>query len=134
MALDLNATLDALGVRLGTIAGLRVYDHPPDKVATPAVVVGFPDTITYDATMARGTDSTVIPVTVLVQKVSDRASRDALGIYLAGAGVSSVKAAIDGNLGGVVKDARVASADPVAPVSIGGVEYGAAQFLVEVFA
>lgn len=134
MALDLNATLDAIGVRLATIPGLRVYDYPPDSVAVPAAVVGFPDSVTYDETMARGTDSTVIPVTVLVQKVSDRASRDVLAAYLGGVGAASIKAAVDGNLGGVVKDARVASGEAVSPVIVNGVEYGAAQFLVEVFA
>lgn len=133
MALDLNATLDAIGVRLATIPGLRVYDYPPDTIAVPAAVVGYPDTVTYDETMARGTDSTVLTVTVLVGRVSDRASRDALAAYLAGTGASSIKAAVDGPLGGAVKDARVAAA-AVLTITVAGVEYAAAAFSVEVYA
>lgn len=133
MALDLNATMDAFGLRLGTIPGLRVYDYPPDSVAVPAAVVGYPDVVTYDETMARGTDSCTVTVTVLVGRISDRASRDALGAYLAGSGVYSVKAAVDGTLAGTVKDARVASAS-VMSVTVGGVDYAAAAFSVEVYA
>lgn len=134
MALDLKATLDAIGVRLGTIAGLRVYDYPPDSVAAPAAVVGYPDTVTYDETMARGTDSCVIPVTVLVTSGSDRAARDALSPYLSGTGAQSIKAAVDGSLGGLVKDARVARADIPAGVIVAGITYDAAEFSVEVYA
>ncbi len=133
MALDLNATLDALGVRLATIAGLRVYDYPPDQVAAPAGVVGYPDEITYDETMARGTDYTTITVTVLVTSGSDRATRKALAPYQSGTGASSVKAAIDGTLGGAVKDARVASS-VTRGVNVGGIDYDAAVFTVEVYA
>ena len=133
MALDLNAVMDAFGLRLGTIPGLRVYDYPPDSVAVPAAVVGYPDTVTYDETMARGTDSCTVTVTVLVGRISDRASRDALGAYLAGSGVRSVKAAVDGTLAGTVKDARVGSAT-VMSVTVGGVDYAAAAFSVEVYA
>lgn len=133
MALDLAATLDAIGVRLATIGGLRVYDYPPDAVAAPAAVVGYPDEVTYDETMARGTDSTIVPVTVLVTSGSDRAARDALSPYLSGTGARSVKAAVDGTLGGLVKDARVAGAQ-IRGIGVGGIDYDAAVFTVEVYA
>lgn len=133
MALDLPATLDALGVRLATIAGLRVYDYVPDAVAAPAAVVGYPDEIIYDETMARGTDSTIITVTVLVTSGSGRATRDALAPYQSGVGASSVKAAIDGTLGGIVKDARVARSE-TRGTTVGGIDYDAAVFSVEVYA
>lgn len=128
MAIDVPAILDALGAALGTISGLRVYDYPPDSVAVPAAVVGYPESVTYDATYRRGSDQCEVPVTVLVGKASDRASRDALTPYFA-----SVKAAIDGNLGGVVADARVARAD-VAQITVGAVDYVGAVFTVEVYA
>lgn len=133
MALDLKATLDAIGVQLRTISGLRVYDYPPDAVAAPAAVVGYPEEVTYDETMARGCDSTTVPVTVLVTSGSDRASRDALSPYLSGTGALSIKTAVDGTLGGIVKDARVANA-VVRGVGVGGIDYDAAVFSVEVYA
>lgn len=132
MSLDLNAVMNAVGVRLATIAGLRVYDYPPDSVAVPAAVVSYPEEITYDETMARGCDSCILAVSVLVGVSSDRASRDALAAYLAGTGASSVKTAVDGTLAGTVKDARVGRA-VIRDVAVGGVDYRAAIFDVEVY-
>lgn len=132
MALDVNAAMDAIGTRLGTINGLRVYDYPADNVAVPAAVVSHPDTITYDVTYARGCDMATVQVTVIVGKVSDRASRDALEAYRAGTGSSSIKAALDGNLGGAVQTARVTQADALT-LTLAGVEYAAATFDVEIY-
>jgi hypothetical protein len=133
MSLDLNAVMNAVGVRLAAIAGVRVYDYPPDSVAVPAAVVSYPEEITYDETMARGCDSCVLTVAVLVGMTSDRASRDALAAYVAGTGAASVKTAVDGTLAGTVKDARVGRA-VFRDVNVGGVDYRAAIFDVEVYA
>lgn len=133
MALDLNAVMDGLGARLATIAGLRVYDYPADSVQVPAAVVSYPETVEYDETFARGCDQLVIPITVVVGKVSDRASRDQLGAYIAGSGARSIKLAVDGTLSGAVHAARVFHSD-VSAVVIGAVEYIGATFRVEVWA
>lgn len=133
MALDLNAIMDALGVRLATIAGLRVSDHVPKTVAVPAAIVGYPEEVTYDEAYGGGADSTVIPVTVLVGSVTDRVTRDELAAYAARAGAKSIKAAIDGNLAGTVHDARVSKAK-VEAITYNGVEYLGATFRVEVWA
>lgn len=127
----MNAVMDALGARLQTISGLRVFDYPPDQLSPPAAVVSYPEGVTYDVEFARGADMATFIVTVLVGRVSERSARDALAPYLNGSGASSVKAAIDGTLGGVVSDARVASAD-VMTVSMNGAEYVGAAFTVEV--
>lgn len=133
MAIDLNAIMDALGVRLATISGLRVSDHVPETVAVPAAIVGYPEEVTYDETYGGGADSCIVPVTVLVGKVTARVSRDELAVYLARAGAKSIRAAINGNLGGTVHDARVAKAR-IEAVSFNGVEFLGATFRVEVFA
>lgn len=132
MALDLNSTLDALGVALKTIPGLRVYDYPPDSIAPPAAVV-YATAFAYDETLARGVDRATFAIYLAVSANSDRASRDALAAYVAGTGPLSVKTAVDGTLGGVVKDARVTGGEH-SPISVGGVEYHGAVFNVEVFA
>ena len=129
---SLNALMDAVGIQLKTIPGLRVYDYAADNIAVPAAVVGMPETVEYDQTFARGSDRVVIPVHLLVAKVSDRASRDALSTYLAGSGASSVKAALDGNLAGTVHDCRVASASPTI-IPVAGVDHLAATLTLEVF-
>lgn len=133
MAIDLNVIMDALGVRLATITGLRVSDHVPDTVAVPAAIVGYPEEVTYDEAYRGGADACIVPVTILVGTVTARVSRDELAIYLARAGAKSIKAAVDGNLGGTVHDARVAKAR-IEAVSFNGVEYLGATFRVEVWA
>lgn len=130
MSLDLNATMDAIGARLLTISGLRVFDYTADSINPPAAVVTLP-TVQYDVTKSRGTDRAVFDVHVLVSKVSDRASRDKLATYIVGTGSSSVKAAIDGTLGGVVQYARVMGCS-MSMMSVAGVDYLAATFQIEV--
>lgn len=131
MAMDVNAVMDALGARLGTISGLRVFDYATETASPPAAVVGIPVEFDYDFTKGGGSDRAVFPVTVLVGAVSARSARDALGAYAAGSGASSVKAAVDGNLGAVAQTARVMTAR-VESVQLNGVDYLAAVFDVEV--
>lgn len=132
MALDLGSVMDAIGVRLGTIAGLRVADYPSDAANPPQAIVSLPETVEYDTVMGRGADRVVIQVTVLVGKVSDRAARDALARYVSGEGASSVKTAVDGDLGGAVHSARVTGAT-INIVTIQAIDYLGASFDVEVF-
>ena len=134
MALDLNAAMDALGVRLRTIAGLRVYDYPPDTVAVPAAVIAYPD-LEYDQTYAAGADRATFAVHVLAGKVSDRASRDSIGAYVARAGASSVKTTLeaDPTLAGAVDSLRVRGVS-FSTMTVAALEYLAATFDVEVVA
>lgn len=135
MTLDLNAVMDAIGVRLNQISGLRVYDYLAESAAPPAAIVGLPADGEYDVTKDRGCDRAVVPVTVLVGKVSDRASRDALAGYVAGTGDRSVKAAVeaDGVLAGAAKAVQV-KFPAIDIVTLGTVDYLGAVFDVEVFA
>lgn len=131
MAINVGTTMDALGIRLKTISGLRVYDFMADNIAAPAAVVGMPN-VSYDATKGRGVDRAVYPVHLLVGKVSDRASRDKLSPFVAGTGAKSVKAAIDGTLGDTVQAARVVDAS-VSVMAVGAVDYLAVTFNTEVW-
>lgn len=135
MSLNLNAVMDGLGTRLATIPGLRVFDYTPDSVSPPSAMVGFPTDLEYDATKGRGIDRCVVPVMVVIGRVSERAARDAMSLYLAGSGDSSVKTAIelDSDLGGAAQSVRVTRARTEV-VTIGGVEYLGATFDTEVYA
>ena len=133
--MSIGACMDGLGARLSTIADLRIYDHPADAVAVPAAVVLFPETLTYDATMARGADRADFQVIVLVGKVSDRVARDKLALYLNGTGARSVKTVVeaDRTLGGAADTARVATGT-VETFTVGGADYLGARFTVDVIA
>lgn len=138
MSIDQNAVMDALGVALAVVGGLRIYDYPPESVAAPAAVVNYPADVrqaTYGPP-ATATDMAVFPVHVVVGRTSDRAARDAIGAYMASSGPSSVSAALeaDPTLGGVVKCLAVQRYGSYEEISIGQVEYLAATFDVEVYA
>lgn len=128
MSLNLNTAMDAIGTALAGITGLRVSDYPADSVAVPAAIVAWPDEIEYDHTHARGTDRAVFKVHVMVGKVSDRASRDAINAYTNGAGTAStsVKTALDA-MGAHV---RVAKAT-YSVMAVAGIEYLTATFDVD---
>lgn len=130
MALDLPAVMTAIGTQLATISGLRVKAYPSDSAAPPAAIVSLPETVEYDSVAGRGADRVVIPVTVLVGKVSDRTARDAIARYVSGEGASSVKAAIEA--GAVGQTVRVTTSR-VDIVAIGDIEYLGASFDVEVY-
>lgn len=135
MALDLNTVMDAIGARLVGVAGLRVYDYMADAAAPPAAIVSLPRLVEYDAVAGRGADRIVVPITVLVGRVSDRAARDALSQYIAGTGASSIKTAVEGSdptLGGIVQTVRVTEAT-VDVVTIQAIDYLGASFDVEVY-
>lgn len=135
MGLDLNAVMDAIGARLLGVTGLRVYDYAADAASPPAAIVALPEMVEYDVVGGRAADRVVIPVTVLVGRVSDRAARDQLALYVSGTGASSVKTAIESGdppLGGAAHTVRVTDAR-IDVVTIQAVDYLGASFNVEVY-
>lgn len=127
MAINLNTVMTALGAALGSVTDLRVYSYQADAIAVPAAVVGLPDDLAYDSTMARGTDTATFPVHVMVGKVSDRAARNKLAAYCDGTGAAtvSVKAALD-----ALKPAARVESVAFGTIAVGGIEYLAATFQV----
>lgn len=131
MAANMTDVMDQLGVALGTITGLRVFDFPPKSAQPPWALVRMPESIDYDLTMGRGSDRMTIEVVVGVADGVDRVVRDAIAAYAAGSGSSSVKAAIEA--------ATVGSSARVTKVefdgwTLGGVIYPAAIFTVDIAA
>lgn len=124
--MNVNGIMAALKNELLTVPGLNVYSYVPGNPDVPAAVLDFPEEVTYDSTYGRGSDTAEFPVGLIVGRVDEESARTALGGYMV-----SVKAAVDGNLGGVVDSARVKSAS-VLRLSFAGVEYLSAIFIVEV--
>lgn len=130
--LKLNDVMDDLGSALGSIPGLRVFPYWADKVVPPAAVVGWPDPLTYDQTMRRGSDRvTDLPVFVMVGKVDARTSRDQLAVYADGAGARSVKTVIEAHPATAWDVATVTRAE-FGTVTVGGVEYLSATFYIDI--
>lgn len=130
--MNLATTMSEIATALGTITGLRVFAFPPDNVAVPAAIVGYPETVTYDLTMQRGVDQIDIPVFVMVGRLTDRTAKDVVAAYLSGSGSSSVKAAIKAGTYSAGVSARVGTAE-VDVVTMAGVDYLTAIFNVHIY-
>lgn len=114
------------------VTGLRVYPYPPDGLAAPALIVGYPDTIEFDQTMGRGGDLITFPVYLVVDRNWDRASAEQFAAYTAGSGASSVKALIEAGSHTAFGAARVRSCS-FSVIAVAGVEYWVATFLVDIY-
>lgn len=129
--MDLALVMDELGEALATIEGLRVFPYWAEKIVPPAVVIGWPDPLTYDEAMVRGADRvTDIPVIVLVGKVDARSARDQAAAYADGSGARSVKSVIEAHEPSAYDSARVVRCE-FGVTAVAGVEYLAATFFVD---
>lgn len=128
--MDLFDVSTDLGAALDTIDGLRVFDYWADRITPPAAVVEWPESIAYDAAMARGADRLTLPVLVAVGKADARSAWEQLAAYAAGSGASSVKAAIERHPPISYDSARVTRVEFGVTV-VASVEYLAATFTVD---
>lgn len=125
---------DQIKARLDTIPGLSTYDLIPTSVNVPAALVG-PETgtfLSFDTTMSRGSDDLQFKIVLVVQTADDTLAQDALDVYLAGSGASSVKATVDGNLGGTANFAVVTEARNYGIHTVGSVDYYGCEFALTV--
>lgn len=131
---ELSKIRDALKANLATIEGLRVSDIIPDSINPPMAIVGGPELIEYDTTMARGADRLLIPVRVYAARTNERTGQDKLDSYITKSGSTSIKAAIesDTSLGGQAHTVRVQQMRGYGSYTVGGADYIGAEWLVEV--
>lgn len=129
MAGTMADAMDAIGVALATITGLRVFDFPPKSGQPPFAFVDMPDGLDYDLTMGRASDRASFPVVVAVADVVDRAARDAISVYAAPSGASSVKTVLDAASIGQTR--RVTSVE-FRPVQLSQGTYAGAIFTLDV--
>jgi hypothetical protein len=108
---------------------IRVYNYPDQNVQVPCIVVGYPSNIDFDLSFRDGSDRLKVPVWVMVGKAHDRSARERLSVLLTG--VKSIKAGLDGDLGGAVQSCRVEDCT-VEPVTVNNVEYLSAQFVLDI--
>lgn len=123
---------EELAAVIDDITGLRVYPFPPDALATPCAIIGYPDTIDFDLTMRRGGDFMVLPVYLVVDRNWDRASAEQFGDYTDSAGTKSIKAKIESATPTDYGAARVRSCS-FSVISVSGLEYWVATFLVDIY-
>ena len=132
---DLSTIRAAMGTALASVPDLRVRPLIPALVTPPMAVVQ-PQQIEYDLNANRGLNRYTFTVTVFVVKADDRSAQLRVDPFVAVAGPSSVKAALEGDrtLGGVVNTLRVTSVSNYSSTDANDVLYLAVDFEVEVFA
>ena len=133
---NLTNIRNEIGNNLANITSLSVFKFVPDSIEPPTAVVGVMDTITYDDTMARGSDRYSVPVYLYVSRVDAQDSQETLDGYLVSSGASSVKAQIesDTTLNGEAQSVRVVSAGNYGVYEINNINYLGVEFIVEVIA
>lgn len=90
---DVAAELEAA---LRTVAGLRVAPWGVEQVQGVAAVIDAPDRIAFDQTYGRGVDMLEDwQIFVLTPRTNDRTALRQLAAFAAGAGPTSVKAALE---------------------------------------
>lgn len=130
--MNLADVMDELGTALGTVVGLRVFPYSASRITPPAAVVGWPETLDYDATMGRGSDRATLPVTVLTGMVDARSARDDLAQYCDGSGSKSIKTVLEaGNY--TACDSVTVRSVRFEAVTVASIEYLSATFDVDIF-
>jgi len=135
MATNLPEIMDAVGVRLNSVDGLRGSGYAPDEPNPPAAFPLIPP-FNYRESMRRGTYTINLQVAVLVGAQLDRAGQKRLAGYASQTGATSIRAALEGDktLGGLVSDLVVDSFDPNGLQDVGLVQYYGGLFNVRVIA
>ncbi len=129
--MDLAAIMDAILEQVLDGTDIKTgYAYPAESINPPCAVVGYPEEIEFDATFGSVNNRLKIPVHIAVGKVHDRSARDRISVLIAGVG--SLKAALDGDLGGVVQTCRVTECE-ISTLTVAGVEYLSARLLLDIF-
>lgn len=122
-----------LGTNLATIRGLRVAETIPDQVNPPQAVISL-QSVAYDGALRGGLTTYTFMITVIVGRMSERTAQRVLDGYIS-PGTGAIKDAIesDKSLGGSAFDVRVEAMSSVGSLTIGEVNYLAADFTVTVY-
>ena len=125
---------EALKNALTVVPGLRVYDYLPDQINPPLGYVGIQQ-VNYHGAFRGGNPVHTYTITIVVGRVSERASQRALDEFLAYDGDRSVRAAIesDPTLDGVIQTLVVTDGGNLAPLTMGDVTYVSIDFSVTVY-
>lgn len=124
---------DGLAANVATISGLRVAKEIPDNPNPPVAVIMLSN-VSYDGAMHGGLVTYNFVITIIVGKVAEREAQRKLDGYVS-TGTGSLKKAVesDKSLGGSAYDVRVSEMTNIGTVSLGEVNYLAADFAVQVY-
>jgi hypothetical protein len=126
---------DGLATNLQTITGLRATADITDNPTPPIAIVQL-NRVEYDNAFNKGLTIYNFVISVVVGRASERSAQDRLNAFATPSGASSIKLAVqtDRTLGGSAYDVRVSEMQNIGAVLLGGENYLAADFAVQVYA
>lgn len=133
----ISAIRAGIEARLRTIPQVRVQEEfgeaPPVSANASVAIVTYAGA-TYDSAFSGQGDALLFGVIVLVSKAVDRVAIDKLDAFCDPSpnSTTSIRAAVNGRLGGVVSDARVATGSELKEYPIGEASYVGVEFVVQV--
>ena len=133
--MSIVAARDGLAAQLNTIAGLRVYELPPEAAPElPAAIIlqGEPFA-SYGNSLGAPDVKLLFEALVLVRSGDGGQAWSELEPFLESTGASSVKAAVDGDLGGSADWARVTRVIQAGPMIHNRASYWGATFRIEIY-
>jgi hypothetical protein len=126
--MNLADVMDEIAEAMTQIAGLTVHAYPIASLTAPAGYLSYPVSIDYDEAYQRGEDQfTDLPIVLVAGKSNDKAARNKVAKWAAGAGLDSIKGALEGRSWNTFDDITVTSVEFDAEL-IGSVPYLAAMF------
>ncbi len=133
--MSIIAARDGLATQLNTIAGLRVYEFPPEAAPElPAAIILQGEPFASYGHSIGAPDVKLLFEALLLVRSGDRGEAwSELEPFLESTGASSVKAAVDGTLGGSADWARVTRVIKAGPVIHNRASYWGATFQIEVY-
>jgi hypothetical protein len=126
---------EAIGARLATIADLNVSATVVGQITPPCAIVApaAEGAVDYDTSMSGTTDYNLV-ITLFVSRADDPSGQNTLDAYVDPTGTSSIHAAVNGTLGGLVDDANVGRASRYGNFNYAGIDYFGCEFPVQVMA
>lgn len=131
---SVTAIREAVAGRLDTIDGLTGSAEAPGQVNIPAAIVlpGKP-LIVYGARMGNKPDINLV-IVLLVALADTQLSQSIIDPYLDDTGAQSIRAAVNGSLGGLASIARITEVRDYGTVSYSGTAYLGAELLLAITA
>jgi len=132
---DLTAVRSGIATNVATAnPNVEVDAFVRDDISPPHFLVGVPERIEFDLTIARGADKYLIPCRVYASRMDDETGQATLDGFLDSKSADGIKTSVesDKTLGGVASSVRVIEARGYGEYQVGNVAYYGVEILVEV--
>lgn len=93
--MNLADVLQEIADQADTIVGVQCFAYPPDKIVPPTFYPNLPESIDFDETYQRGTDTLTLTADLLVGRANARAAVAQLAPFVDGSGDASIKAMLE---------------------------------------